>query len=470
MKLVTEALFGPLFELIVDAVVVVDDNLRFVGANAGACRMLGYTRMEIAQLTVAELTPPEDVAELPRLWSQFRAAGALSGRYRLRGRDGRVRVTEFHAVANAAPGVHIATLRDVTEAVEATEALRRQNEVLQTILDHIPVMLNLVGADGRVQWVNNAWERVLGWSLKEAQDLDARRTGESGSADRRRASSATDRGDAGWSDFETRRKDGVLIDTTWADVALSDGTTIGIGQDITERKRAERELLESREQLRRLSGHFADTVERERTTIAQELHDELGQALTALKMDVNFLAERIGPVGAPDVRRRIEHMSNLLDDAIADVRRISAGIRPAALDRLGLIEAIAGLTRGVEQRCGLRCRLKTSLSAVDLERGVATHVYRIVQEALTNGLRHARATHIVVSIAAVGNQLEVAVRDNGTGITDAALVNRDALGLLGMKERALLAGGVLDITRLARKGTEVRLVIPRAISQGPPKN
>ena len=336
----------------------------------------------------------------------------------------------------------------------------RQKELLQAIVDNIPVMLNLIDQDGRIRWVNDEWHRVLGWTLEETQTMDVFAAAYPDPVVRRRVLAFIKTAGSGWVDYQTTRKDGTVIDTSWADLRLSDGTTIGIGQDITARKLVERELRASHEQLMRLSDRTATRVERERRTVARELHDELGQLLSVLKMDLVWLLTSVAPNRDPDVLEKIDAMSRRMDDALAAVRRISAGLRPAELDRLGLIAALQALAAQFERRSGLRCRMKTSVPSVQLGVRQAAHVYRIIQEALTNSLRHARATHLTIEISALKDALRFAVIDNGIGISPDALSDPDALGLLGMKERAVLAGGVLEIRPQQRKGTSVRVTIP----------
>jgi PAS domain S-box-containing protein len=337
---------------------------------------------------------------------------------------------------------------------------RRHLELLQTIVDHIPVMLNWLDMHGHILWINQESQRVLGWSLKEAQAQDIFAAAYPDPAYREEVLEFMRSAPAGWRDFRTRRKDGVVIETAWAVVHLSDGTAIGIGQDITERKRVEAQLRTSGEQLRRISARIEHAVEHERTELARELHDQLGQALTALKMDLVWVTQQIQDP-RPDPRAALSDktaaMSTAVDTIIREVRRISAGLRPIALDRLGLLEAIEWQADEFERRTGIRCRFDSNVSSVDLAVDQATQIFRIVQEALTNTTRHARATRVTIVARLLRDRFVLEVRDNGRGISAEALADPSALGLAGMRERALLAGGELTITRPGRRGTVVRV-------------
>ena len=232
--------------------------------------------------------------------------------------------------------------------------------------------------------------------------------------------------------------------------------------EITERKRVEAQLRTSGEQLRRISARIEHAIEHERTELARELHDQLGQALTALKMDLAWLTQQIDQL-PPEARATLSDkttaMSTAIDTIIREVRRISAGLRPIALDRLGLLEAIEWQADEFERRTGIRCRFDSKVSAVDLASDQATQIFRIVQEALTNTTRHAQATRVTIVAGLLRSRFVLEVRDNGRGISTEALADPSALGLAGMRERALLAGGELTIARVGRKGTVVRITV-----------
>jgi PAS domain S-box-containing protein len=453
--------FGALFEAALDAILVADDRTRLVDANPAACALLGYSRAELLALTLPEVIAksPDELAED---WRHLLRAGTMSGEYEVRCKDGTARVIEFRAVANFVPGLHVSSMRDVTARTRADAELRRQKELLQTIVDHIPVMLNFLDAGARVRWINNECERVLGWSLEEAQTMDLFASAYPDLASRQEVLDYLRAAPPGWRDFRTRRKDGFVVEIAWASVLLSDGTAIGIGQDVTGRKRVEEELRASGEQLRRLSARVEHAVEHERTELARELHDQLGQSLTALKMDLAWIHQRLeGPHrDAALLAEKTVAMSAAVDGIIREVRRISAGLRPIALDRLGLLEAIEWQADEFERRTGVRCRFDSNTAAVDLESDQATQIFRIVQEALTNTTRHAHATRATIVARKRRDRFVVEIRDNGRGITNDALADPSALGLAGMRERALLAGGELTIGRSGRKGTVVQVTVP----------
>jgi PAS domain S-box-containing protein len=258
-----------------------------------------------------------------------------------------------------------------------------------------------------------------------------------------------------------RLKDGTLIEVeTFTQLINFEGrpARLILVEDITERSRNETKLRESEQQLRELAGHLQHAREAERTRVARDLHDVLGQALTAIKMNVTWVLARL-----PDVQREVAQMLkgsvDLVDETIVTVRRLSADLRPGILD-LGLLAAIEWQAEEFQNRSDTACILDVSGEIDLLDPGTATEVFRIFQEILTNIARHAGATQVDVSLRQEAGALVLEVRDNGRGTTDEELNSRHALGILGMRERAALIGAALAIHGEPGCGTTVQLRVP----------
>ena len=230
-------------------------------------------------------------------------------------------------------------------------------------------------------------------------------------------------------------------------------------RDITEHRAAEAALKRSYEELRELSSAMHDVREAERTRIARELHDELAQWLTAIKMDVSWLSSRL-PREHAHLVDKTEKVKGLVDTTVNAVRRIASDLRPVILDDLGLVPAIEGLLHELSQRTGVVIGLDAGSGELDFYEPLATSLYRIIQEALTNVARHAEATEVRVTIRQVDDDLILQVRDNGRGFDLEAAARRKSYGVLGMQERALTLGGKASITRIGTGGTLVEIVIP----------
>jgi two-component system sensor kinase len=230
-------------------------------------------------------------------------------------------------------------------------------------------------------------------------------------------------------------------------------------RDVSARVNSVAELERSHNQLQELYRQMHEVREAERVRIARELHDELAQWLTALKMDASWLAGRVATED-DKVREKIERMKGLVDSTVASVRRLAHDLRPAMLDDLGLVAAIENLLHEFSNRSGIVVGLDTSTGEIDFREPLATGVYRMVQEALTNVARHARATEVRVALRVKKNNLTVTAWDNGIGISAARLQSGKSLGILGIKERARTLGGGADVFSPAEGGTVVEIKIP----------
>ena len=218
-------------------------------------------------------------------------------------------------------------------------------------------------------------------------------------------------------------------------------------------------LEESREQLQRLAAGLLLAREEERTTIAREIHDVLGQSLTALKMDVAWIGRRLSDDMSP-ARAKLAAMMTLIDDTVVTVRRIATDLRPGVLDDLGLAAAVEWQAQEFEHRTGIQCALRASVHDGGLDPLVSTAVFRIFQESLTNVARHSRASRVVVTLERRDADLVLEVRDDGIGIVATDASNVRSIGLAGMRERAQLVGGGFSISGATGAGTTVRAQVP----------
>jgi signal transduction histidine kinase len=232
----------------------------------------------------------------------------------------------------------------------------------------------------------------------------------------------------------------------------------GASQDVTELRHAEEKLKSTSEQLRALFGRLQSAREEEGIRIARQVHDELGSALTSLRWDLEALSKAQGP----ELKAKISTMLNLTDRTIDIVRRIASELRPSVLDVLGLTEALGWQARQFEGRTGIVVRYDSTSEDVHLNQEQSTAAFRIFQEALTNILRHAHATRVDVTTAEDAGAFVLTIKDDGRGIKEQEKSAQSSIGLLGMRERAHLIGGDIDITGVDGEGTTVTLRLPIA--------
>jgi len=223
------------------------------------------------------------------------------------------------------------------------------------------------------------------------------------------------------------------------------------------------ELLEkAKEQFRSLAGKLQEVREQERTYLAREIHDELGQLLTALHIELTIVAKELSKSGkrGAGATRKLKRIGTSIESAIESVGRIATELRPAVLDRLGLVAAIEWEAREFQKRTSIRTTVNVDREGITMSPEGSTAVFRILQESLTNVARHARAENVTVNFIANGRHHVLEIRDDGVGIPDEKTRDMKSLGILGMKERALLLKGEFDIKGINGKGTSLTLRIP----------
>ena len=224
-------------------------------------------------------------------------------------------------------------------------------------------------------------------------------------------------------------------------------------------RESEAQQREAGEMLQKLARHLQDAGEKERTRLAHELHDELGQALTAMKMDVSWILGKL-PADQAALRARVADLSKLADQTLRSVRRLSQEMRPGVLDDLGLPEALEWQAAEFSERTGIRCRVETSIAEGRLTKDQDTALFRIVQESLTNASRHSEATEVDIALVEAEGAVRLRIADNGRGIREQEARGGRSLGLLGMHERAAAAGGRTSIEGLPGRGTTITVTIP----------
>lgn len=266
------------------------------------------------------------------------------------------------------------------------------------------------------------------------------------------------------SDFECRMKtrSGKIIDVQITLKKYDYGREHGGGyqgiiRDITQYKLYFEELIRSRQELRNLTSHIESLREKERTDIAREIHDVLGQSLTALKIDLSWMRKKINP-GEKELLEKTSVMDGLINDVIFTVRKLSANLRPGILDDLGLAAAIEWQSEEFRKRTGFNCTVDCE-EIPDLSEEKAVALFRIFQESLTNIIKHSNADSVIISLGKLNDNINMIIKDNGRGFNSENLANRGSFGIIGMRERVKSFNGTLDISG-TEDGLSVHVQIP----------
>lgn len=265
-------------------------------------------------------------------------------------------------------------------------------------------------------------------------------------------------------EVRNRAKDGTFywVDTTIVPFLNETGKPyqyVVIRTDITEKKNAEELLKHSLEDIRRLASHLEKIREEERIAIAREIHDELGQQLTVLKMDISWLNKNISPTEERQVLR-MKDLLQTIDNTIKSVRRISSELRPSVLDDLGLIAAFEWLLKDFEKRAGIKTKLISQIDELDLDINIKTALFRIFQESLTNVARHAQASEVNAFLKKENKNLLITIKDNGKGFVISSIESKKTLGILGIKERIAIINGTYSIESVPGEGTTIKIQVP----------
>ena len=441
---------------------------KFQFANPHIQEYAGYSEREMLGMDSLSLIHPVD-----RVPARKNAVRMLKGQrfspyeFRIITSDGRTKwiLETVTSIRYRGRRAVLGNSMNITEQKESRNRLEELEALESSILDAIPHAV--IGLHNRVfNFANNAVKAVFGWRPEELIGQNVRilyRNEAEYEEIARRFYSVLEKQRTFRSEFPCRRKDGVdiicMVRASRIGETLRERRIVVTYEDITERILAEKELERSREALRNLSAHQQTVREEERTRIAREIHDELGQALTALKMDLSWLKKRL-PAGLRPLHAKMGQMAGLADATIETVRRISTELRPGLLDDLGLAAAIEWQAGDFENRSGIPCEKSLEADDRDLDRDLATVLFRIFQETLTNIARHASATQVAVRLECKEERIVLTVADNGRGITKKQIEDGRSFGLIGMRERAHLWGGDLRITGSREEGTTVTVDIP----------
>jgi PAS domain S-box-containing protein len=452
-----------------DGIVVLDEDGLAVETNRTFARMLGYSPEEVLQLHVWDW---EAVASRERLGEMLRSVDETGDHFETqhRRKDGTLYDVEISTNGAVFGGRKLifCVCRDITERKRAEEALRASEERFRGVFEHGPMGIAIADTSTfRIVRANRAYAQIVGYTEDE---LTGMYVGDLTSPDdwKRQQELIQARIEAGYSGYVIEkhyiRKDGETRDVLVVGEVMRDAPgepqlLIASVLDITDRKRVERELAESRQDLRLLAQRAEQAREEERTAIARELHDLVGQTLTAVKLDIDRL-RRFTETAAPESVSLLDGMAEMVTAGAEDVRRISSELRPGALDDLGLAGAIEWQLDQLRPRAGIVLTFNRDETFCDLDPARNTALFRVFQELVTNVVRHARANSVDVSLQAERDACVLTVTDDGVGIDAGKANDRHSLGIVGMRERLLPYGGELYFESAPGGGTTARVIMP----------
>jgi len=457
-----------LFDWASDGIFISDQNKKYIDVNHYGCKMLGYTREEIIGMNISDIVIFENVSE-PLLNNKLEKGEARISEQKMRKKDGSLIHVEISE--GILPNGNLqAIVRDITERKLIEEELKEKDQLL--------VETGKIAKVGGWEFDTTTLKGKWTPEVARIHDLDPEQEtnvelgvsffhGENRERIVQAIREAVEFGKPYDMELELISALGKQKWVRTIGKPIKDGDNVvkvrGSFQDITERKEAEIELIKSREQYRSLFAHLQTIREEERASIAREMHDELGQILTSLKMKLSLVYRNIDDktkkLDCYQIGKELRSTISMIDNAVKRVRKLITQLRPELLDKLGLLAALEWYVQEFTENTKIECEFSTSSEELIIPKETELAVFRIVQEALTNTAKHSGASKASISVTENVNELIVEIKDNGSGITEEKLKGDKSFGLMGMRERADLIGASLNIYGELNKGTTTKLVI-----------
>lgn len=461
----SEAKSRSLIKNIPAVILLITDHEGCVEASTFAAALLGYSQEELLHQPLAAFVgegQPQTIQELAAL---TKPGSTIRPEITLKSKEGRNIPVVCQAASNILPGLHLFIAFDISKRLGAEEQLRKSEEHFRVLVEQSPAIIY------RGEWVGYPLltyitpnvKQILGYQDQELLQQASTLTQFYHAEDATRFFDAVQTSrPVGYGKFEyrVRRKGGAYrwLLNHWQFLPDSN-EYVGYMLDITKRKVVEKALAHSRSKLRKLTTRLNAIHEDERLYLAREVHDVLGQNLAVLKIRLEQLLNDL-PESHNPIRVKVEKLTQVVDNTVDHVQRLTARLRPLMLDELGLTPAIESLAYDFADQAAFTIDLDLPDQSPNLERDLAIALYRIVQEALTNVARHAKASHIQVILELTNNEVQLTIQDNGCGFDTNRARSQKSLGIMGMTERVAPWDGALHITSALGQGTTVHVVVP----------
>jgi len=448
---------------------------RLLSANPALAWMHGYDTPEelinhVGDIATQSYFNPEDRETFKGILSRERIIEKFETRLLKKSGEIIWVLINAHAVRDIQGNIshYDGTIEDITERKRAEEALRESEERYRILTEKTIAGIYLI-QDGLFKYVNPTFCSIHGYTQNELVDklgpLDLVVEEEKEFLNDKIRQRLSGEKESGQFSIRIRRKDGEIrfleIFCSYV-VYAGEPAVLGTCIDITEARKANEAIKRSQKELRSLTAYLQNVREEERTRIAREIHDELGQSLTGIKIDISWLKKKLSNIVGPadPIQTKIDTLLALTESTIATTRELSLSLRPGILDDLGLVVAINWEIKRFKEKTGIICTLQSEVAEITIPADYSTALFRITQECLTNIARHANATKVNITLTGKKENLVLAIEDNGKGITTEQIRNPLSLGILGMKERVVSFQSRFHISGAPGKGTKVRVELP----------
>ena len=459
----SEEKYRTLIDQASDGIFISDEKGDYHDVNSSAEMLTGYNKEELLEMNAKDIIY-DDMVRHPFTYKELVEGKVVLAERIMRQKSGQLINVEISSKL-LTDGRYQAIIRNITARKMAEEALRISESKYRLLFNKNPMPMWMISIPERnFLDVNPAAIEFYGYSKEEFLSMNifditvAELNDDLVHKNNSNANGYASQGGI----WEQVKKDGnsAKINMISHDIVYEGKIAkLVLASDVTDKIAAEENLKKSHEDLRQLATHLEHIRESERTYMAREIHDELGQQLTGLKMDISWLNRKIKSTDE-DVLQKLKDTIQLIDKTVITVRRIATQLRPSILDDLGLVAAMEWQSEEFEKRSEIKTIFNTNAGNLEVSADIATGIFRIFQESLTNVLRHAEATAVYPSLNVSDNNLELVVEDNGKGFNTSDIQSKRTLGLLGMKERVLIMGGTYQISSNPGHGTLVRIIVP----------
>lgn len=467
----SETLFRELAENSPGGIVLLDENNKYKYVSSSTKRIMGYNPEHFIGKDPIEHTHPDDISVLvPKLKEVLTNPDkVITAQYRFKHADSSWRWIES-TFSNLLHIQNVNSLlinfHDITEKVNSEELIVK----LSRAVEHSSVSVVITNLSGNIEYVNPHFSKVTGYTSNEVEgrNISIMKSGLTLLSEYKTLWETILTGKEWNSELANKKKDGTIF---WESVSISpvlDKTGkithfIAVKEDITERKKAEKELQESYEKERQLIEHLQNVREEERAKISREFHDEIGQHLTVLKMDVAWLNKKARFKEDTAVAQRLDELQSLLDETVKSFRRILSDLRPTLIDDVGVEAAMEWHLQEFGRKNNIKTNFIVHLTEIDYPENISLPLFRILQESLNNISKHANAKNVTVSLIQEGKNIELTIHDDGIGFDKKQIKDKRSFGIMGMKERVTITGGVFDVNSIQNQGTTIKVSIPLKI-------
>ncbi|HSL89636.1 MAG TPA: PAS domain S-box protein [Ignavibacteriaceae bacterium] len=464
----SERKYKTLIEQAADGIFTTDLEGNFTDINEAGCKIFGYSSEELLSLNLKDIIAPEDLMNNPLRTEELKSGSILMVNRVILRKDKMPVNVEMRAKMLSGNFIQ-AIVRDVTDRIKAEQILFESEKRYKDLFKSNPNPMWVYDLETlKFLDVNQAAIINYGYSLEEFLSMTIKdiRPPEDLSKlmENLRSAEYGFEYSTGWKHL---KKDGAIVEVEIRSNAIEykgKKAKIVSAIDVTWRKISEEEIKKSREELRALASYLQSVREKERTAISRELHDELGQILTSIKMNLVMMGKELSDqLKGSDIeyfKNEINSMSELLDRSVKSVRKIITDLRPEVLVNLELIDALKWQVDEFNDKPGIRCWFNHNCAGIKFNNEITTAVFRIIQEALTNVRRHSGAKTVNLDIFCDEDNLTLSIKDDGIGMADFNDIKPKSFGLLGIRERAIILGGNLKIISNPDEGTELIVNVP----------